>query len=121
MKSTTYIILLGVLTLMLSCEKESIAPDHLEVQLGQAFSIELDANWSTGYQWQWVNGQEISVVESRGITYQPKGSLLGAPGKEKWIFKSILRGEETLRFEYRSPHGGDSPALVSREILIHVF
>lgn len=114
-------MLLAICSIVLSCEKENIAPAQVDVPLGQEFPIELESNWSTGYHWQWVNEGEVSVVDSVGITYQSEDSLLGVPGIEKWMFRSILKGEETLRFEYQSPLGTNSLAPLTKEILITVY
>ena len=121
MKINKFILLLGICFFISSCEKESITPEKVDIPLGQEFPIELESNWSTGYHWQWVNEREVSVVDSTGITYQSEDSLLGVPGIEEWMFKSLLIGEETLKFEYRSPQVTDTMALVTREILINVY
>ena len=121
MKTIKLIALLGICVFASSCEKENVTPNQVDVPLGQEFSIELESNWSTGYHWIWINEGEVSVVDSKGFTYLPEGSLLGNSGIEKWMFKSILIGEETLKFEYQPPQGSDSDTLVIKEILICVY
>jgi predicted secreted protein len=121
MKTFKVSVFLGICSLIASCEKESITPEQVHVPLGQEFNIELESNWTTGYHWEWVNAGEVSVLDSMGITYQSKDSLLGAPGIETWMFKSILKGEETLNFEYRSSQGTDTLASASKEFLINVY
>lgn len=121
MKPFKIIVLLGICSFIASCEKESITPEQVHVPLGQEFNIELESNWTTGYHWEWVNAGEVSVLDSMGITYQSTDSLLGAPGIETWMFRSILKGEETLNFEYRSPQGTDTLAPLVKEFLINVF
>ena len=86
------------------------------------FHIELESNWSTGHHWVWVNEGDVSVVDSTGFTYMSEGPLLGdSSGVEKWMFKSILKGVETLIFEYQSPQGTDSEAPEIKEFLIRVY
>lgn len=114
-------LFLGICVLTLSCEKESITPEQVDVPLGQDLYIKLESNWSTGYHWQWVNKDEVSVLDSVGITYLSEDPLLGSPGIEKWIFKAILTGEEKLKFEYRSPQGTDTLAPVTKEFLVNVY
>ena len=121
MKTNTIIVFLGICVFILACEKESITPEQGDVLLGQDLYIKLESNWSTGYHWRWVNKDEVSVLDSAGTTYLPEDPLLGSPGIEKWIFKSILTGEETLKFEYRSPQGTDTLAPVTKEFLINVY
>ena len=121
MKTIKFIALLGICVFISSCEKENSTPEQFEVPLGQEFSIELESNWSTGYHWVWINEGVVAVVDSAGITFLPEGSLLGESGIEKWKFKSILEGEETLMFEYQSPQGTDSNAPIIEEFLICVY
>lgn len=121
MKAIKFTVLLGICVFVSSCEKENITPEQVNVPLGQEFPIKLESNWSTGYHWVWINENEVSVVDSTGFTYISEDPLLGESGIEKWMFKSILKGEEILEFEYQSPQGTDSDTSVIKEILINVY
>jgi predicted secreted protein len=60
---------------------------------GRQFSITLDSNPTTGYQWKLakpVTGTCVALVTNEFV--RPKSKMTGAPGKEVWKFKALSRG-----------------------------
>lgn len=79
------------------------------IDVGDEFTISLKSNSTTGYSWQWVNKQSVEAVDSvdwRYITLNT--NLIGAGGTEKWTFKGIKSGVDTLKMIYSRPWEADS-------------
>jgi predicted secreted protein len=73
------------------------------VRTGNTFSIELEANHTTGYSWHWDNCGSVSIVDSLGCEYAAESNRIGSNGKEIWTFIGKNRGEDSLVFIYRRP------------------
>lgn len=65
-----------------------------------AVTVTLASNASTGYRWQLkaVDKSVLRLVSHRYI--QPKKSLPGAPGKERWRFVTVGAGSIQLGLSY---------------------
>ncbi len=90
--------------------KEIIEPDEpSSVCVGQQFSIGLEANPSTGYAWQLDQPLDVSLIQFITNLYiQPASELLGAPGRELWVFKAIGQGQARIVLKYVRPWQKDS-------------
>jgi inhibitor of cysteine peptidase len=79
---------------------------------GRQFSITLDSNPTTGYQWKLakpVTGTCVALVTNEFV--RPKSKLTGAPGKEVWKFKALTSGEAEIELQYVRPwDNGVEPA-----------
>ncbi|MBU1726684.1 MAG: protease inhibitor I42 family protein [Candidatus Omnitrophica bacterium] len=77
----------------------------VKIKLGQEFSLILDSNATTGYQWQFAepifDKNIAEFVRSEYII--PKTKLVGAGGKEIWVFKALKAGKTTISFKYVRP------------------
>ncbi len=70
----------------------------INAQEGKTFSISLDSNPSTGYSWQAKYDQEyFELVDQR---FETSSDLIGAGGKEIFIFKALRIGEKFMDFQY---------------------
>ncbi len=115
------IVLLLCTAFLSSCNKEAEPLQKFDINVGDQFTIELEANWSTGYSWDWENSLEVSVVDTTGRIYiQSDPGLGGTTGIEKWTFVGKLVGEETLRFVYRKANDEDPEPTEMREYLVDV-
>lgn len=104
-----------------SCNKEEEPLQKINIKVGDQFTLEMHANWSTGYSWDWENSPTISVVDTTGRIYiQSDPGSGGTPGVEKWTFIGKLVGEETLRFVYRKANYEDPEPSETREYLVDV-
>lgn len=114
------IILIAFMPFLLSCEKEGPYADEIKTQTGESFDIELEANWSTGYHWSWINSSEITIVDSTDLNYISDPDLEGSPGTEIWTFKALSAGEEILVFSYLSPWSThkDNPKTMEFMVLV---
>lgn len=69
---------------------------------GEVFTIRLEANATTGYEWDLTNLAEQDVCLLLSSEYEPSDSgLVGAGGFQVWTFVALKKGDTELEFEYR--------------------
>lgn len=84
---------------MVSVDKTT---DAVELKVGQSCEIEFRTNASTGFWWQLVNSEEITVVTPESKHYEsnaPEG-MVGASSDLFWKFTAKEKGTQTLKFVY---------------------
>jgi inhibitor of cysteine peptidase len=85
-------------------KKDSMYTDPkktIQCRIGGAFSIVLDSNPTTGYQWRLAYSPDEGFLKFINSRYMPpKIELAGAGGKEIWSFKALSVGQKTIVFEY---------------------
>ena len=69
---------------------------------GEVVEVRLEANPSTGYDWQVVELDE-SVLRKAGARFEPESALLGAPGTAVLRFEAAGSGSARLRLVYARP------------------
>jgi inhibitor of cysteine peptidase len=78
----------------------------IELKVGQALVLTLGSNPTTGYGWVF-DDQSTQIVAREGKpTYtadMPGRGLVGSGGVERWTFRAVKPGTETLRLDYRRP------------------
>jgi predicted secreted protein len=84
----------------------------VEVSVDDTFTIELEANPSTGYTWELAGPLDDSVVVSLGSDHQAgDGSGVGVPGQQLFSFKAVGQGSTTIALQYVRPwETGVAPA-----------
>jgi inhibitor of cysteine peptidase len=76
----------------------------IEAQVGKNFIIVLKANATTGYQWQFAQPLDESMLRLIRLQYeQDNRELIGAGGKQVWSFKALRAGRATIYFKYVRP------------------
>lgn len=87
------------------------------VEEGQEFSILLESNPTTGYQWQLTQPPDEAVLSLVKTEFEETGEegLVGAGGEERWTFKAEGRGRTTLYFVYIRPWEDGEMLLPSEE------
>ncbi len=76
----------------------------IETSVGRSFTITLDSNTTTGYQWQIARQLDTGLLELIDSKYiAPKTGLAGAPGREEWFFKATRAGKAIISFNYVRP------------------
>ncbi len=83
---------------------------------GREFSIFLDSNRTTGYEWRLARPLDEGMVQLVRSEYAPpKGGLVGAGGQEEWVFLAKGSGETEILLEYVRPwEKGQPPATRAR-------
>ncbi|MCK4504396.1 MAG: protease inhibitor I42 family protein [Candidatus Aegiribacteria sp.] len=91
---------------------EATIDSTIHVAAGDDFSITVEANPTTGYQWK-CDGieQETIIVEQAGEPVylqdeNPEG-MMGVGGTETWNFKVVLSGEAVIQLGYYPPGSGN--------------
>lgn len=115
------ILLLALfLVIPAACDKEN-QTDLIEVASGNPFTIEMEANWSTGFHWAWTNRDEVTIADTTGMEYVADDpGLGGTAGREIWSFSALKTGEEALLFRYLSPDPAGSGVEETREFTLIV-
>lgn len=89
-------------------------PAEVVAQPGQPFTIALDANHSTGFQWELAKPPDGDVVTHTGTTYeQEPNAPLGSGGKEIWTFEPVAPGWAKIELVYRRPWEEMAPARIA--------
>jgi inhibitor of cysteine peptidase len=68
---------------------------------GEEFTVELESNPSTGYEWQVTeiaDEQVVRLVDSEYVP--PESDLLGASGKQVFTFEAVDEGSTRITLEY---------------------
>jgi len=114
------IILFGIIATValwsFACSSESLPSRHntecsfawnqkTEVAVGDTLTVNLEANPTTGFEWELREMTDETVLEEEGHAYVAPESeaTVGAGGKEVWTFKALKEGESTIIMEYRRP------------------
>jgi inhibitor of cysteine peptidase len=108
------LVVAGLVAVACTTARLPSAAESIEVEAGARFSLTLDANPTTGYQWRFVQPADEGVVRRVGTQYTPRTpGLLGGGGTEVWTFQAVARGTTTIRLEYVRPwEVGVAPARV---------
>ena len=91
----------------------------IETTIGKGFTITLDSNPTTGYQWQIAKALDtglIKLIDSQYIA--PKTDLVGAPGHEEWHFKAQKSGKAIISFDYIRPWEKDELPVQTESFII---
>ena len=104
-------VILSILALSVNCfAREPEQSKTIETQTGEAFTITLKANLTTGYQWQLAKPAEEGAVQLISSEYSAdKTGLAGSGGKQVWVFKALKAGKSNIAFQYVRPWEKDSP------------
>lgn len=90
------------------------AADGTRVTLARGAEVKviLDANASTGFQWQLVGdaAPQLAAVGTRVYVSRGDPRAMGAGGINVFRFRGEQPGEATLQFEYRRPWETGVPA-----------
>ena len=82
----------------------------LEIGKGEPLTITLDANPTTGFEWQLAAPLDAKVMKLIGHDFRPSDtSRVGSGGTDVWTFKAIGTGSTTITLEYRRPWEKDVP------------
>lgn len=136
-KTTIFIVIFTIMTILIMvspgrCEdkkqtdgkKNAIYTNPgktIQCKINGGFSILLDSNPSTGYQWQLAHsadGKLLKFINSKYIP--PKIELAGAGGKEIWSFKALSIGQTTIVFEYMRPWEKDKEPVKSMTFSVNI-
>lgn len=76
----------------------------IKATVGKEVVITLEANATTGYQWQLAKPLDESLLKLVSSEYLPdKTELVGVGGKQVWVFQGIKEGKTVVYFKYIRP------------------
>jgi inhibitor of cysteine peptidase len=91
----------------------------MNVKSGQDFTVSLQSNPTTGYQWQLAQPLNPKVLKKVGSVYQAsQAGTVGAGGVEIWTFKAVGKGKDDIKMQYVRP--GDKSAKPTEERVFSV-
>jgi predicted secreted protein len=88
---------------------------NIEITYPGSLIVSLGSNPTTGFQWdeevaiaQLIKGEPIIEQASHNYVEPQEGEepVVGAPGKDVWVFDSKAKGTTTLKFTYSRPWEG---------------
>jgi predicted secreted protein len=90
---------------------------------GQTFTIRLDGNATTGFQWEVAGVEGKSVSQVGVVEYQKAGPgihAIGQAGTFTAKFRAVAAGRSVINMVYRRPHEKDAPPVDSFSVTIDV-
>jgi len=83
---------------------------ELKTAVGKEFVITLDANATTGYEWQLASPIDDNLIKLVSSEYTPDNTgLVGSGGKSIWTFKAAQAGKAQVSFKYIRPWENNTP------------
>jgi inhibitor of cysteine peptidase len=92
--------------LAITCEDFEDNPNNeseFTLEVGDKIRIELCANPSTGYQWDYEMTEDNIVMEEDHDYDEPENDVDGADGTEFWTFEAVNPGNTEITMEYAPP------------------
>jgi inhibitor of cysteine peptidase len=82
----------------------------INATVSKEFVITLDANATTGYEWQLATPVDDKLINLVSSEYVPdKTGLVGSGGKSVWTFKALQAGKAQISFKYIRSWEKDTP------------
>jgi len=76
----------------------------INVKIGDTFTISLDSNATTGYEWQFSQAIDSLILQLVSSQYEaPASNMVGAGGKQVWKFKALSSGTTSIALKYVRP------------------
>ena len=75
----------------------------IELRVGDTHTIGLESNPTTGYSWQVGFEFNENLLELVDQSYEQVSNLVGAGGKEFFIFRALAHGMVEFSFDYKRP------------------
>lgn len=96
------------------------AGNEVKLAVGETWTLKLDSNPTTGFQWQVAENTNKAVLEVSSQYVAPQTSLIGAGGQEGWMFKALQKGTTTVTLAYSRPWEGGEKAEQTQTITLVV-
>ncbi len=77
----------------------------LTVEVGERFTVSLESNPTTGYQWRFAGpyDEEVLILCSDTFSNPTEKDVVGAPGRRNLTFAVVGPGRSGIRLEYKRP------------------
>ena len=115
------ILVLLSFSLYTFAEPQDDMTNKIQATVGKEFVITLDANATTGYEWQLANPTDDSLIKLMRSEYVPdKTGLVGSGGKSIWTFKVVRSGKTQISFKYIRPWEKDIPPVKEAVYIVDI-
>lgn len=97
--------------LAVTCDDFEYNPNNeseFTLEVGDKIRIELCANPSTGYEWDYEMTEGDIVMEEDHDYDEPESDVDGAAGTEFWTFEAVNPGNTEVIMEYTPPGTGST-------------
>jgi inhibitor of cysteine peptidase len=95
--------------------------EQIRVLAGKQFSITLNANHTTGYNWRLAKPLDPAMLKQISDDYHVATSdAVGAPGEEVWTFQCVAAGTVELDFEYVRPFEKDAKPVKRAQYVVAI-
>ena len=109
MKKYIYVFVAGLLiaVMLAGCSSSGGAAytdpsKTIEAGNGQQFTIVLDGNYTTGYQWNAGFDQAyLKMVSQEYKQNESKAGMVGVPGKQYYVFQALKQGSTKVTCTYK--------------------
>ncbi|MFA5271100.1 MAG: protease inhibitor I42 family protein [Candidatus Omnitrophota bacterium] len=119
MKKIILPILLFISSISISLAENSMPEKIIEAQVGQEFTITLDSNATTGFQWQFKEPLDEAMFQLISLDYVvDEKNLVGSGGRQIWVLKALKSGEANISFKYVRSWEKDIPPEKEASFLI---
>lgn len=95
----------------------------VDIDAGNVFTVELETNPSTGYEWAIKGELDAAVIQQAGREVVHPGTdqpAPGSPGIVVWEFNAVAQGNALITFEYRRPWEADEPPAIIHRVNVTV-
>jgi len=117
----TYVDSKAELKIPIGQEQQSDMADTVQASVGKEFVITLDANATTGYDWQLAQPIDDSLVSFVSSKYVPDNTgLVGSGGKSVWTFRALGTGKTHVAFKYIRPWEKDVPPVKEATFMVDI-
>lgn len=111
---------------LLACQRpvSHLAPadEVVQARVGSEFTVALNANPTTGYQWKLVppaGDAPVQFVSRSFVADTPQ--RLGSGGMETWTFRALRAGATQLEFTYVRPWEAGVDPVQQRTINVEIL
>ena len=100
---------------------EVFTSSPIDVSVDDTFTIELEANPSTGYSWELAGPLDEAIVVSLGSDHEAGDSdAVGAPGTQELSFRAVGEGSTTIALQYVRPWETDVAPAQTQDFSVNV-
>jgi inhibitor of cysteine peptidase len=103
------------------CRDDEEGGKTIAARAGEEFTVKLDSNATTGYQWQLAEPVDEKMIKFLRSEYiAPNTDLMGAPGVENWTFMALKPGRSKIALKYVRSWEKDNPPVDRKEFTITI-
>jgi inhibitor of cysteine peptidase len=91
---------------------DKVTGDTFETTIGKTFTIALDANATTGYNWSQTTKDTnvVAYVDNEYVAEARDPQVVGGGGTDTFTFKAVGKGTTTITLTYARPWESVPPA-----------